>query len=83
MKLEMRSWSLLLGPEDSEVRLRNILRNAGRRGGRMFESINSKEKSEHLVASKVRWDERQRLEVAQDERARRDVQDVGDEVDHN
>ena len=83
MKLEIEELELLLGPEDSEVNLRYILRNASRRGGRIFEIFNSKEKSEHLVASKVRWDERQRLKVAQEERARRDVQEVDDEVDHN
>ena len=40
------------------------------------------EKSEHLVASTVRWDGRQRQRVAQEERARRSVQDVDDEDDH-
>ena len=32
-----------------------------------------------LVASKVRWDERQRQRVAQEERARRNVQNADDE----
>ena len=83
VKLEVEEVELLLGPEDSEVNLRHILRNASRRGGRIFEIFNSKEKSEHSVASKVRWDERQRLRVAQEERARRDVQEVDNEVDDN
>ena len=61
----------------------HILRNASRRGGRKFEISNSKEKSEHLVASKVRWDERQWLKAAQEERARNDVQEVDDEVDQS
>ena len=37
------------------------MRNASRRSGKIFEIFSSKEKSEHSVASKVRWDERQRL----------------------
>ena len=83
MKLEIEELELLLGPEDSEVNLRHILRNASRRRGRMFEIFNSKEKSEHPVASKMRWDERQRRMAAQEERARSDVQEVDDEVDQN
>ena len=35
------------------------------------------------MASKVRWDERQRQRVAQEERARRNAQEVDDEVDRN
>ena len=57
------------------------MRNASRRGGRTFEIFCSKEKIEHLVASKVRWDERQRLKAVQEERTRKDVQEVDDEVD--
>ena len=49
----------------------------------MFETFNTKERREHLVASEVRWDERQRPKVAQEERARRNVQEPDDEVDHN
>ena len=37
---------LLLVPEDAEVNLRYILRNATRRGGRIFEIFNTKEKKE-------------------------------------
>ena len=83
LKLEIEELELLLGPEDSEVHLRHILRNGSRRGGRIFEIFSSKEKSKHLVASKVRWDERQRLKAMQEEKARRDVQEVDDEVDQN
>ena len=43
MKLEIDQLELLLSPEDSEVNLRHILRNASRRGGSMFEIFNSKE----------------------------------------
>ena len=82
MKLEIEELELLLGPEDSEVDLRHILRNVSRSGGRTFEIFNSKEKSEHLVAGKVRWDERQRLKAVHEERARWDVPEVDDEVDH-
>ena len=41
-----------------------------------------KEKSEHLVESKVRWDERQRQRVALEEKARRNVQDADHVDDH-
>ena len=53
--------------------LRCILRNASRRTAGFLNS----------VASKVRWDERQRLQAVQEEKARRDVQEVDDEVDQN
>ena len=59
------------------------MRYASRRGGRIFEIFSSKGQSEHLVASKVRWDERQRLKAMQEEKARRDVQEVDDEVGQN
>ena len=42
MKLEIEELELLPGPEDAEVNLRYILRNATRRGGRMFEIFNTK-----------------------------------------
>ena len=51
------------------------------RNGRIFEIFNTNEKSEHLVASKVRWDERQRLQAVQEERARMDVQEVDGQGD--
>ena len=41
-----------------------------------------KKKRKHWVASKVQLDERQRLKVAQQGRARRNVQEADDEVDH-
>ena len=53
-----------------------------RRGRRIFEIFSTKEKTEHLVASKVRWDERQRQRVALEEKAIRNVQDADDEHDH-
>ena len=46
MKLEIEVLELPLGPEDSEVNLRKILRNASRRSGRIFEIFSSKGKKE-------------------------------------
>ena len=82
MNLAIEELELLLGPEDSEVNLRYILTNASRRGIRIFEIFSTEEKSEHLVASKVRWDEGQRQRVALEEKTRRNVQDADDEDDH-
>ena len=36
-----------------------------------------------LAASRMRWDERQRLMVTQEEKARRDVQKVDDEINQH
>ena len=49
----------------------------------MFEIFSTKEKSEHLVASTVRWDERQGQWVAQaqEERSQRSEQDEHDKGD--
>ena len=71
---------LLLGREDSEVFLTHILRNASRRGGRIFEIFSSKEKSDHSVESKMRWNDRQSLKAVHEEKARRDVQEVDVEI---
>ena len=38
MKLEIEELELLLGPEDSEVNLRNILKNASRRAAEYLKS---------------------------------------------
>ena len=65
MTLEIEVLELPLGPEDSEVNLRKILRNASRRAaGYLKSSVRRERKIEHLVASNVRWDERQRQKVA-------------------
>ena len=48
----------------------------------IFEILNAKEEAEHVVTSKVLWDERQRQRVVQEERARRNVQEADDEDDH-
>ena len=39
--------------------------------------------SEHWAASRVRWDERQRLMATQEEEARRNVQEVDNDVNQN
>ena len=51
--------------------------NASKRSCRNLEIFSTKEKSEHCVASKVRWDEFQRQMVAQaqEERSQWSVQD--------
>ena len=56
IKVEIEELESLLGPEDLEVNLRQILRYASRKGGRIFEIFSSKEQSEHLAATRVRWD---------------------------
>ena len=81
--IKLAMLELLLGSADSEVNLGHILRTASRGGCRTLEILSSKEKSERSVASKVRWDERQRPKAVQEERARRDVQEVDEEVDQN
>ena len=48
MKLDTEELELPLGPEDCEVNLSHILRNASRRGSRLFEIFNSKEKRRAL-----------------------------------
>ena len=75
LKLKIEGMGLLMGPEDSEVNLRYIKTNASRRISRISEIFSTKENSEHLVASKVRWDElqRQRVPQAQEERSQRNV----------
>ena len=83
VKQEIDELELPLGPEETEVYERHILRKASRRGGTAFDIFNSKGKSEHSVASDVRWDERQSRKAVQKERARRDVQEVDDEVGQN
>ena len=70
--MEIEELELLLGPEDSEVNLRYILTNASWSGSRIFEIFTTKEKGEHLVASKVRWDERRRQRVALEEKSKKE-----------
>ena len=73
----------MLGPEDLDVNLRQILRYASRKGCRIFEIFSSEEHGEHLAATRGRWDERQWLMVTQEEKARRNVQEVDDEMNQN
>ena len=53
--LEVGGLELLMDPEGSEVNVRYILTHARRRGSRTFEIFSTKEKSDHLVASRNRW----------------------------
>ena len=77
MKVGIEELELLLGPEDSKIDSRHILRYAGKNKGRkIFEIFNSKGQSESLVASRARWDERQRVLVTQEEESRRKAQEV-------
>ena len=50
LKLDIEELELLMGPEDSDVNLRCMLRNASRRGSKIFEIFSTEAKSEHLVA---------------------------------
>ena len=79
MTVDIEEPESLPGPEDLDV-LRQILRYASRKDREIF---TPKEQSEHLAATRVRWDEHQRVMVTQEERARRNVQEVDDEFDHN
>ena len=65
------------------MNLRQILRYASRKGCRIFEIFSSEEQGEHLAATRGGWDERQRLMVTQEEKARRNVQEVDDEMNQN
>ena len=79
-------WELesLLGPEDSEVDLTQTSRYARRKkGSRIFEIFRSKGQSGHLAASRMRWNDRQRPMVTQEEEARRKVQEVDNEINQN
>ena len=64
-----------MGLDDRDVDVKHILRSATRGGRKIFEVSNVKGRGEHLVASKVRWDEGQRLKMPQDERVRRECQE--------
>ena len=79
------TWELesLHGTEDLEVNLRQILRYARKKGDRIFENYSSEDQSEHLAATRVRWDERQRLMVTLEVKARRNVQEVDDQTNQN
>ena len=84
MKVEIEELEFLLGPEDPEVHLRHILRYARKKkGGRIFEVFSSKWLSEFLIVSRVRWDERQRVLVAQEEESRSKAQEADHEVNQS
>ena len=76
MKLEIEELELLMDPEDSEVNLRYLLTHARKRSSRIFEIISTKEKIDHLVASRNRWLEYQGKRVTQQERSQSDLKDM-------
>ena len=81
MKVEIEELELLHDPEDSEVDLRLFLRYARRKKGRrIFDIFSSEGQSEVLVANRVRWDERDRELVTQEEESRRKAQEVDYEI---
>ena len=84
-RIEIEKLESLLGPEGSEVDLRQILRcvRVGKNCGTVFENFSSKGQSELLAASRVRWDELQRLLVTQEEESRRKAQESDYEVHQN
>ena len=56
MKVKIAELELLLGPEDSEVDLRNILMKARRNKGlRIFQIFSSQGPSDFLVVNTLRW----------------------------
>ena len=57
-----------MGQEEAEVCLRYILTHAKRRGSKIFEIFDTKEKNDHLVASRRRWLEYQGERVALQDR---------------
>ena len=65
-----------MDPEDSEDCLSYILAHAKRRGSRIFEIFSTKEKSDHLMASRNRWLEHEGKRVAQQDRWPSDLPDV-------
>ena len=67
MWVESEELGLLLGPEDSEVVLRqSVGMRGGEKAGRIFDMFSSKGQSEHLAASRVRWRGRGKKEGARD-----------------
>ena len=55
IKLEIEELELPLGPEDPEVNMTYILRNANRRGGRIFEIFKSKAECGGMSVRGSRW----------------------------
>ena len=68
-----------LGPEYSDVDVKHTLRNAPRECRNIFEAFSVKEKGEHLVASKWRWDDCQRQRKPQEEKAWKESHGLDDE----
>ena len=68
-----------LGRDDTDVDVRYFLRTATRGCRKNFEVFNVTGRGEHVVASKVRWDEGQRLKMSQVERMRRECLEFEEE----
>ena len=67
-----------LGPEYSDD-VKHFLRSATREGMKTFEVFSVKEKGEHLVASKWRWDDCRRQRKPQEEKASKESQGFEEE----
>ena len=76
IQVEIAALELFMGQEEAEVCLRYILTHVKRRGSRIFEIFDTKEKNDHLVASRRRWLEHQGERVALQERRQNDWQDI-------
>ena len=68
-----------LGLEFSDVDVKHISRNATGKGRNIFEVFSVKEKGEHPVASKWRWDDCQRQTKSQEEKAWKESQGLEEE----
>ena len=81
MRVEIEELEFLLGPEDSEVDLKHILRSARRnKCGRIYEIFSSKGQSEFLAASRSAMG---RASKGAEEESRRKAQEVDYEVNQN
>ena len=76
IQVEIAALELLMGPKEAEVCLRYILKRAKRRGCGIFEILDSEEREDHFVASRIRWLEYQGERVALQENGQNDWQDV-------
>ena len=68
IQVEIASLELFMGQEEAEVCLRYILKHVKGKGSRIFEIFDTKEKNDHLVASRRRCLKHQGERVAFQER---------------
>ena len=76
IQVEIAALELLMGPKEAEVCLWYILKHAKRRGCGIFEILDSEERRDHFVESRIRWLEYQGERVALQENGQNDWQDV-------